>query len=169
MRLFVLSAALAVALTACNRVTPEEAGAVNLDPEAGNSIVDVTSGDGKGQVTLNLPGGIGASVSVPTEIMDGAHMEIDGVGLYPGGKIGRLNVKDQGAGGLVAIAFSAPADPATVADWYEKQFAAQQRVVARTGTTLTGVTEDGDPFTLVITADGSGARGVMTTKDKDKG
>lgn len=166
MRRFILPLALVLTLGACNRVTPEEAGAVNLDPEAGNSIVDVTSGDGKGQVTLNLPGGIGASVSVPTEIMDGAHMEIDGVGLYPGGKIARLNVKDQGAGGLVAIAFSAPADPATVADWYEKQFAGKGRPVTRDGTTLNGTTEDGDPFTLAISADGSGARGVMTIKDK---
>lgn len=167
MRIIVLPLLLSLGLAACGNRTTDNADA-NVDADSGNSIVDVTSADGKGEVKLNLPGGIGASLSVPKEIMAGARMEIGGVGLYPGAKIGRLNVKRQGEDGLVAIVFTAPAEPTRVADWYQQQFAAKDRPVARDGTTLTGTTEDGDPFTLAISADGNGARGVMTIRDKDK-
>ncbi|KPF62323.1 hypothetical protein IP88_15055 [alpha proteobacterium AAP81b] len=137
---------------------------------AGN-VLEVDSADGKGRVALNLPGGIGAQITLPTEIMKDAKMEIGGVGLYPGARVRSLNVNGGGdeERGVVTFAFAAPAAPATVADWYERQFAEKKITAARAGETLTGKTDDGDDFTLTLAATDTGSTGTMRIVDRKKG
>jgi uncharacterized glyoxalase superfamily protein PhnB len=66
----------------------------------------------------------------------------------------------------VKIGFSAPADAAAVADWYQQQFEAKKIAVARSGETLTGTTRDGDQFTLALQSAGAGAaKGQLTIID----
>jgi hypothetical protein len=66
---------------------------------------------------------------------------------------------------VVNIGFSAPADAAAVADWYEKQFAEKRVAVTRSGETLTGKTDKGNDFRLALTPDAKGAKGQLTITD----
>ncbi len=139
----------------------EAGGAVNIDADTDT-----------GKFDLKLPGGIEANVSVPGGMIDKTDFDIDGVGLYPGAKVGAVNVKalagkESGQGSAtVRIGFSAPADAAAVADWYQQQFEAKKIAVTRKGETLSGKTEDGDDFTLALVQAGAGAaKGELTIVD----
>lgn len=140
----------------------------------GSGPADVTiDGDAEsGAFEVELPGGVGAKVKVPGDMLDKSDFDIDGVGLYPGAKVGGINVKaiaakDAGKGSAtVKIGFTAPADAAAVADWYQQQFEAKHIAVTRSGETLTGKTKDGDDFSLAISQAGSGAaKGQLTIID----
>jgi uncharacterized glyoxalase superfamily protein PhnB len=143
------------------------ASASSTDDE-GAVTVDANTDTGK--FGLKLPGGIEANVNVPGGMVDKTHFDIDGVGLYPGAKIGTVNVKALTGKGkdnaTVKIGFTAPADAAAVADWYQQQFEAKKVAVSRSGETLTGKTDDGDDFTLALTPAGTGtAKGELTIID----
>jgi hypothetical protein len=134
------------------------------------SSVTIDADSDTGRVELSLPGGIEAKVKVPGNISVGSKFDIDGVGLYPGAKVGSVNVKafdgKAGKDAIVKIGFAAPADAAVVADWYQQQFEAKKVAVNRSGETLTGKTEDGDDFTLALTQGPAGAsQGLLTIVD----
>jgi hypothetical protein len=146
------------------------ASADTADTEEGTVNIDANTDTGKFE--LKLPGGIEANVKVPGGMVDKADFDIDGVGLYPGAKVGSVNVKaltgkgDSNGSATVKIGFSAPADAAAVADWYQQQFEAKKVAVTRSGETLSGKTEDGDDFTLAIAQAGAGAsKGELTIID----
>lgn len=139
---------------------------------AGQGVVNIDGNSETGKFEVKLPGGIEANVKVPGGMVDKTDFDIDGVGLYPGAKVGTVNVKaltgkgEAKGSATVRIGFSAPADAAAVADWYQQQFEARKVAVTRSGETLSGKTEDGDDFTLAIVQAGSGAaQGELTIID----
>ena len=103
---------------------------------------------------------------MPEGLGDASKIDIDGVGLYPGAKVRsvKVNASDTATKrAVVQIGFTAPGDAAAVADWYQQQFDAKTMKVTRNGETLTGKTEDGDDFTVALTAAGAGqANGLVT-------
>lgn len=154
---------------------PQKEVSISLDGEdsAEQGAVNIDANSETGRVEVKLPGGIEANVKVPGgDMMHKTDFDIDGVGLYPGAKVGSVNVKalsgkgDAKGSATVKIGFSAPADAAAVADWYQQQFEAKKVAVSRSGETLTGTTEDGEDFTLAMTAAGAGAsKGELTLVD----
>lgn len=136
--------------------------------------VNIQGDTESGKFEVKLPGGIEANVNVPGGIVDKAKFDIDGVGLYPGAKVGSINVKAHAGKGrddaVVSIGFTAPADAAAVADWYQQQFEAKKIAIVRNGQSLSGKTEDGDDFTLAMeTAAAGGTTGLLTIKDAGNG
>lgn len=173
-----LIAAALLALTACSdkAETEKPAGtavSVSVDGDESDAIVDIQGDSETGKMEISLPGGFASKVNVPGGLTDKTKFDIDGVGLYPGAKVGSIKVnavkRDSDAGkshtATVKIGFTAPADAAAVADWYQQQFDAKKIAVSRSGETLTGKTEDGDDFTLALTQAASGANGVLTLID----
>lgn len=177
--------ALLLALAGCSDKPEEKGSSVTIDlgssdgerasaaaADTDEDIVSIASGAGKGEVAINLPGGIGGKFKVPADIMSDARIDIDGVSLYPGAKVRTVNVrankKDGQREGTVRIGFDAPADAAAVADWYQQQLAAKQVKATRSGETLTGTTSDGDSFTLAMTAATEGSRGELTIVDSKR-
>jgi hypothetical protein len=177
-----LSGVALLALAACGdskveTAEPQKEVSISIDGDkdaaAGQGEVTVDANSETGELGLKLPGGVVANVKVPGgEMIDKSDFDIDGVGLYPGAKVGSVNVRaltgrgDAKGSATVKIGFSAPADAAAVADWYQQQFEAKKIAVARSGETLTGTTRDGEDFTLALTATGAGAsKGELTLVD----
>lgn len=133
-----------------------------------NIQADVTTG----KVELKLPGGLEGTVRLPNGIGADAKFDLDGVGRYPGAKLINVDVKANEVDGKgqarVLLGFTAPGSADQVADWYEAALVKKGRSVARTGTTITGTTEDGDPMVIAINEGAGGvARGRITITDND--
>ncbi len=170
-----LTATALLAVTACSKNDDAERGtaatAVTANPDGdSDGTVDIQANSETGDIALKLPGGFDAKFKVPPGMTDEAKFDIDGVGLYPGAKLQKFKVnavKTEGErGATVELGFKAPADPAVVADWYQKAFEDKKISVTRSGETLTGKTEDGDDFTLALVSGGVGAaQGMMTIRD----
>lgn len=194
MKLFPVVVAAAFTLAACGESKVEtpssEAGTkvsikVSGDDDAApgdaaataESTVQIDGDSDTGKFEIRLPGGIEAKVKVPEGFTNGARFDIDGVGLYPGGKVRTVNVdaradaraEQPGTSSTVAIGFSAPADAAAVADWYQQQFEARKVAFKRSGETLTGITEAGDRFTLALSQAATGSTGMLKIVDIDRG
>ncbi|MBC7521939.1 MAG: hypothetical protein H7268_12710 [Sandarakinorhabdus sp.] len=135
--------------------------------------VNIAGDTNTGKVEIKLPGGLQANVDIPEGMTKNTKFDIDGVGLYPGAKVASVKVnaaarKHNGAAGhsaVVNIGFTAPADAAAVADWYQQQFEAKKIAVRRTGESLAGKTDDGDDFTLSLAPATTGSTGVLTIID----
>ena len=181
-----LAATAALTLAGCGHKTDAEKADkitkvsidINSDSDEGaprDGIVNIDGDTESGKFEIKLPGGMEAKVKMPEGMAGKSKFDIDGVGLYPGAKIGSIKVRAVDKGGdthaTVEMGFAAPADAAAVADWYEQQFAAKKVTVARSGDTLTGKTRDGDDFTLALAAAETGkAKGTLTiVNDDNKG
>jgi hypothetical protein len=176
-----LSGVALLALAACSESkveTAEPSREVEISVTAGgdsaaeDGTVNIDGNSETGKFDVKLPGGIEANVQVPGDMINKSDFDIDGVGLYPGAKVGAVNVKalagkESGQGSAtVKIGFSAPADAAAVADWYQQQFEAKKIAVTRRGETLSGKTQDGEDFTLALVQAGAGAaKGELTIID----
>jgi len=143
---------------------------VMRDAEADVAIV--ASSD-PGKLAIKLPGGFEAKLPMPDSIAEDSKFDIDGVGLYPGARVDTINVNADKKGdpsgdkAVVVLGFAAPASAETVAGWYEGQFQAKDIAVRRKGTLLTGKTDDGDDFALLLSdAAGGKARGQLTIHDR---
>ena len=130
------------------------------DNGTGSSSV---SGDGAGSnITVNADG-LKMNVRIPQ--FDINPISGKSKGLYPGSKITGLNVNSDsvegGGSSKVILRFTSPASPEKVADWFAAKFRKDGALAALSGNTLTGTTEDGDPFILTLRPDGQQTRGVM--------
>ena len=150
--------------------TPDNKVSISIDSDA-----KATAADGESsKLELNLPGGIEAKINLPDGIGESGKFDIDGIGLYPGAVVRSVKVNASEAAATkraeVQIGFTAPADAAVVADWYQQAFEAKNRAVTRSGETLSGKDADGDDFTIVLTGAGAGkAKGLVTIVDAAKG
>ena len=128
---------------------------------ASTAVATSSNGDSS-SISINSDG-LKMNVRVPSFDIDPVSGKSEG--LYPGSKVTGLNVNsnsDNGAGSSrVELRFTAPASPEKVADWFEKKFRKDGAQAALSGNTLTGTTEDGDPFILTLKPDGIKTRGVM--------
>jgi hypothetical protein len=156
--------ATALSLTACSE--KEGNGSLSIDM---NSQADA------GNVSVSIPG-FDAKVKVPTGIMGSGNFDIDGVKLYPKSTVTsfNLNVDSKTTGGnssdpVVKMNFAAPADVATVTNWYKGQFAAKSVTATQTATGFSGRTEDGDTFTIAFTPGAAGqTNGAIVVVDTGK-
>lgn len=160
-----LIAATALSLAACS--THDGNGAVAIDM---NSEADA------GNVSISVPG-FDAKVKVPTGLMAHGDFDIDGVKLYPGAKVTTFNLNVDGTtkdgkdsdNAIVKMTFAAPADVATVTEWYKKQFAAKSVKVAQSSSGFSGKSEDGDDFTITLSPGAAGqTKGAIDVVDAKK-
>jgi len=122
---------------------------------------------GTGRVTLDVPG-VKLDLPLPKVTLNADDFDIGGVALYPGSTVNGLHVLTDKAGGsddAVNIRFDSPAAPATVAAWFAEKMRQKGFTLTADGTSLSGKTEDGDPFTLRLTPGAAGhSSGVIDMK-----
>jgi hypothetical protein len=154
-RLACLPLALSFALAACDGSGTSIS--INAKDDEGNTSV---STDANGQVEIKAPGFAG-SIRLPKIHINAEDFEVNGVKLYPGSTIDdfRADAEDKSGNddkGTVTIKFRSPAAPATVRDWFRDNMTKQGFKVETRGDGLAGTTEDGQPFTVQLAADGDG-------------
>jgi hypothetical protein len=142
------------------------------DSDADVAIVASTD---PGKLAIKLPGGFEAKLPMPDSIAKDSDFDIAGVKLYPGATVETINVnadtgrlQDKSADkAVVVLGFAAPASAATVAGWYEGQFRAKDIALSRKGNMLTGKTDDGNSFAMILTDIAGGrSRGAVTIHDR---
>jgi hypothetical protein len=136
------------------------------------STVAISADSETGKVSFKVPG-IDANVTLPKTMMDETRFDIDGVKLYPGSKVSKVNVNADetglGSEANVKIGFNAPAGTEKVRAWFAKGFAEKGIKATPTPTGFTGVTADGDAFTLSLVATAQGTTdGEVNLIDRTK-
>jgi hypothetical protein len=154
-RLVLLPLAVSFALAACDGSGTSIS--INAKDDEGNSLI---STDANGQVDIKVPG-FSASARLPRIHINAEDFEVNGVKLYPGSTIDdfRADSEDKGGNddkGKVTIRFHSPATPTAVRDWFRDNMTKQGFKVETRGNGLTGTTEDGQPFSVQLDADGDG-------------
>ena len=135
------------------------------NPREGDDKVTIKA-DESGHVSFNLPIAEG-QVKVPTGMMHNGNIEIDGVKLMPGSSVTGFNLDAGNAGADIDMSFTAPAPPGQVRSYYMDQFRKQGVEAALNGDTVSGKSKDGNPFTIIVSAAGSGSKGRIEVHDKD--
>lgn len=128
-----------------------------------------------GEVGIDLPGGTGASLRLPPEVVEkmgaDSKLDIDGVGLYPGARVTEVAATSRDSGtdrsSRATIRFTAPSTPQAVAEWYVAAFNEKGHTATRSGNRVEGTTTEGGRFTLDLAAEGTGTAGTLVvTNDK---
>lgn len=138
---------------------------ITLNGEDGNvSIVT----DANGQTKIEGPG-ISGSVTLPKINIDSADFQVSGVKLYPGSTVRDFNLDASdrsGSGkdhGRVSLTFDAPGTLDKVQAWFRDNMAARKFKVSAQGNGFAGTTDEGDPITVELNADGADkTKGKMT-------
>lgn len=134
----------------------------------GTSIsINATSDDGDNATfrmnnnTLAIKSeGFEGSVKVPAIKMTAENFDMDGVKLYPNSTITGFNMDvqdhkgDQKDEGKVTAAFTSPAALATVQGWFRDKLTEKGFKFAPKGNGFAGTTEDGESFTIDLSAEG---------------
>lgn len=157
-RSLVFAAPLMLALAACSGSEDGTSITINTDNGSGAALDGET-----GEVKIDTPVFQG-SFKLPKMQLTADNFDIDGVKLYPGTKIGALNVAANGKGGkdgVVTLKFESPASATTVRDWLKGEFEKAGNAVTIDGNGLRGTT-DGDPFRIDLVPNGERASGTVT-------
>lgn len=116
----------------------------------GNTAAQLTLNNKDGSVGIKIPG-FSADVRVPGMNLDKGNFDVDGIKLYPGSKIGQMNVngstksdEDSDSHGNVALDFDAPAPPATVRAYYVDALKAHGYTIAPESTINKMIATKGD-------------------------
>lgn len=153
----ILLAALPLALSACSKVEGDSAdeSSVSIDfsdeskPEGEKIKI---GGDGEDSKFSIKADGFSMEVDLPSITLDSDDFDMNDVDLYPGSHVTSFAVQDKdGQGGKVKISFKAPAGLEKLTEWYQTRLTANDFQVVRSGTNLSGKTEEGDPFSLALT------------------
>lgn len=154
-RLIPLAAA-ALALAACG----EHDGNSTSISFSGNSSDGAVSGgiDSSGNLKIDA-NGFKADLKLPKFSVDANNFEMNGVHLYPGSTISSINVNggqdEDKDPGKVRVAFTSPANAATVRDWLKERLGKAGFTLSADGAGLTGKTDDGKPFALKLSDQGA--------------
>ena len=154
-RLIPLAAAM-LALAACG----EHDGNSTSISFSGNSSDGAVSGgiDSSGNLKINA-NGFKADLKLPKFSVDASNFEMNGVHLYPGSTISSINVNggqdEDKDPGKVRVAFTSPANAATVRDWLKERLGKAGFTLSADGAGLTGKTDDGKPFALKLSDQGA--------------
>lgn len=144
-------------------------------PSGGNASISIHDSDGdvnistddSGHASIKIPG-IDASVKLPKMNITADNFEANGVKLYPGSTIKNVDIDaHDGSGdkenGRVAIKFESPASLDKVQAWFRDAMAKHHFKVSPQGSGFAGTTDDGQPVTVELEADGPDkARGSLT-------
>tara|TARA_R110001606_G_scaffold22731_2_gene77470 strand:- start:1304 stop:1834 length:531 start_codon:yes stop_codon:yes gene_type:complete len=153
----ILLAALPLALSACSKVedgSDDESGmSIDFSDDSKSDVEKIKIGGGGEDSKFSIKAdGFSMEVDLPSITLDSDDFDMNDVDLYPGSRVTSFDVQDKGGeGGQVKISFKAPVGVDKLADWYETQLTGNDFKVARSGTNLSGTTDDGDPFSLALT------------------
>lgn len=154
---FAALAVIPLTLSACSVSDNEEGDgfemAIDVDGEGGSSPDKVKiGGEGEASKFSIKTDGFSMDVDLPQISLDSDDFDLNNVSLYPGTKVTRLNVEDKdGQGGKVILSFDAPSNTEDLLSWFEKKMTDENFVVEKDGNTLSGETDEGDPFLLELT------------------
>ncbi len=153
----ILLAALPLALSACSKNEDGSSNGSGLSVDfSDDSKPDAEKikigGDGEDSKFSIKADGFSMEVDLPSITLDSENFDMNNVDLYPGSQITGFDIEDKdGKGGKVKVSFKAPAGADKLADWYAGQMSGKNFEVARDGTSLSGKTDEGDPFSLALT------------------
>lgn len=168
----ILLASLPLALSACSKVedgSSDGSGmSIDFSDDSKSDGEKIKIGGGEDSKFSIKADGFSMEVDLPNITLDSDDFDMNDVDLYPGSRVTSFDIQDKdGQGGKVKISFKAPADVEKLASWYETRLTANDFEVARDGTNLTGKTEDGDPFSLVLTElSGNESKGVLEFSER---
>ncbi len=137
---------------------------INADGDGGG--VKIRAGKDGGNLKIGGEG-IAIDVDIPdfVDLDIESDFDIDGVKLYPGSKVTKVDVDASDKAGAdratVKLGFTSPAAPAKAADWMAAEFAKKGVKVTRSGDTLAGKDKDGADFTINFAPDGANAKGEV--------
>ncbi len=143
---------------------------ISINAEGDGGGVKIQTGKDGGKIKI---GGDGAAIDIDVpDFVDldiESDFDIDGVKLYPGSKVTKVDVNATDKNGAdtatVKLGFTSPAAPTKAADWMAGEFAKKGVKVTRTGDTLAGKDKDGADFRINFVPDGATAKGeVVITK-----
>ena len=160
-----------ILLAACGQEKETtEATEVSINAGDEHGGVQIKTGKDGGNIKI---GGDGAAIDIDIPDFVDLNIEddfdIDGVKLYPGSKVTKVDVDANDKNGAdtatVRLGFTSPAAPTKAADWMAGEFAKKGVKVTRTGDTLAGKDKDGADFRIEFAPDGTNAKGeVVITK-----
>ena len=159
-------------LAACGSEDKKSEGTeISINAEGDSGGVKINTGKDGGKIKIDGEDGTAINIDVPdfVDLDIESDFDIDGVKLYPGSKVAKVDVNATDRNGAekatVKLGFTSPAAPAKAADWMAGEFARKGVKVTRTGDTLAGKDKDGSDFTIKFSPDGATAKGeVVITK-----
>lgn len=159
-------------LAACGSDEKKSGDGTQVSINAGDEHGGVQIRTGKDGGNLKI-GGDGAAIDIDipdfVDLDIESDFDIDGVKLYPGSKVTKVDVDATDRNGTdkatVKLGFTSPAAPTRAADWMAGEFAKKGVKVTRTGDTFAGKDKDGADFRINFVPDGANAKGeVVITK-----
>lgn len=138
---------------------------INADGDSGG--VRINAGKDGGNIEIDGEDGTAINIDVPdfVDLDLESDFDIDGVKLYPGSHVTKVDVNATDRNGAdratVKLRFTSPAAPAKAADWMAGEFAKKGVKVTRSGDTLAGKDSDGADFTISFGPDGKTAKGEV--------
>lgn len=165
----ILLAALPLGLSACSKA--EDGSGVSIDfsdDDKSDAEKIKIGGDGDDSRFSIKADGFSMEVDLPDITLDSDDFDMNDVDLYPGSQVTSFDIADKdGKGGEVRISFKSPAGVEKLADWYEAQLTGNDFKVARDGTSLSGETAEGDPFSLALTElSGTETKGILLFSER---
>jgi hypothetical protein len=174
----ILALAILLPLAACGEADKPAATAEATAEADGKAVSTektvVFKADSKtGEVGVDLPGGTGASLRLPPEVVEkmgeDSKLDVDGVGLYPGARVTEVAATSRDGGAdkssSATIRFTASSTPQAVAEWYVAAFNDKGHKATRSGNRVEGTTTEGSRFTLDLAAEGQGTAGTLVVTD----
>ena len=159
-------------LAACGSEEKKSGEATEVSINAGDEHGGIQIKTGKDGGNIKISGdGAAIDIDIPdfVDLDIESDFDIDGVKLYPGSKVTKVDVDANDKNGAdtatVKLGFTSPAAPKQAADWMAGEFTKKGVEVTRTGDTLAGKDKDGADFRINFIADGATAKGeVVITK-----
>lgn len=158
---FILPLVLLAGVSACGSSDDAKEGtSVSINAKDKEGAVAINADGKTGKVSVNLPG-FSANLKLPKMMLDHSNFDLEGVKLYPESKVRSVNIDADSAGGddkaNVRILFESPAELAKVKAWFKTGFSEEGIKFAETPTGFSGTTNDGDPFAVALTPNGTTA------------
>ncbi|MEP2103295.1 MAG: hypothetical protein ABJP02_08650 [Parasphingorhabdus sp.] len=150
-------AAIPLTLSACSAGESEDGDgfemSIDVDGKGGSKADTVKiGGEGEDSKFSIKTDGFSMDVDLPQISLDSDDFDLNNVSLYPGTKVTGLNVEDKdGEGGKVILSFDAPSSTEELVTWFETKMTDENFVIEKDGNTLSGKTDEGDPFVLELT------------------
>lgn len=153
-----------VPLAACDTAKSGTSISINTADDDGNIVAGI---NGNGEAAIDTPFFKG-KITLPKVKLDATNFDMNGVHLYPGSTISGMNISARNTPGAkdeghVRVAFTSPAAPEAVRNWFKGKLTAAGFTVTAEGNGLTGKTNEGEPFALDLVPVGNDtAKGVIT-------